>query len=146
VVKQDREAIRILVQDLGYQEASRRTGIAYGTLRQWANRGKWNKPIAHSQAVTTVTNPIAEAHAEALAEAEAETRMSLARSAQRLAKKAERTTLRNSQNVKNIAQTAAIVYRWGEEKGKGNFTLNVLNMGNLDVSVDPVRSSASEES
>ena len=125
----NKEAVRIMVADLGYQETAKRTGIAYGTLRQWSNRGKWKVSAPHSQAVTTVTKPVADAHAEALAEMESETRISLARSVKRLAKDSEQATLRMSSEVKNVAQTAAIVHKWDQREAKANVMVNIALLG-----------------
>jgi predicted site-specific integrase-resolvase len=134
----NKEAIRILVADVGYQEASKQTGIAYGTLRQWANRGKWHTTPTHSQAVTTVTKPIAQAHADILAEHERETRLSLAKYARRAAKDAEQASLKDSPYVKQAAQVAGIVHKWNDQEGKStHFTLNMLNINSLGESTQP---------
>jgi hypothetical protein len=63
----DKDKVRMLVADVGYKLASQETGIRQGTLRQWARRFKWKSAHTHSQAVTTVTKPIAQAHADCLA-------------------------------------------------------------------------------
>ena len=131
----NKEEVRMLVADLGYQETEKRTGISANTLYQWANRFGWNKPIIHSQAVRTVRQSPADAHAEALREHERETRMSLARSARKLATEAERAGLAQAGNVHKAAQVAGIVHKWGSEEQAKSFTLNVLNMGSMDVEV-----------
>jgi hypothetical protein len=132
----NKEAIRILVADIGYQEASKQTGIAYGTLRQWAKRGHWfNQIQPHAQAVTAVTKPIHQAHTDALAEMETETRISLARSVRRMSRDAETANLRDVDKVHKAAQTMAIVHRQGEHGAQAGFTLNVLNLGSLGIQV-----------
>jgi hypothetical protein len=134
----DKDQVRMMVADLGYQETSARTGIAYATLRQWAKRRKWNHHVVHSQAVTTVTRPIADAHADALKEYEGNTRLSLAKGIERIAKDAEQATLRDVDKVHKAAQAMAIIHRQGEHGSSPGFTLNVLNMGEFEVTMrDP---------
>jgi transposase-like protein len=38
----DREKARMLVGEIGYTEAAKRTGIARNTLYQWKHRYKWS--------------------------------------------------------------------------------------------------------
>ena len=120
----------MLVADIGYQEASRRTGIEYATLRQWSKRFGWNVTRPHASAVTNVTRAPADAHADALASLETQTRMALARSTAKLARDSETAKLRDSGNVKNVAQTAAIVHRWdAKSENTGNVVVNVALLG-----------------
>ncbi len=125
-----KEEVRILVADFGYQETAKRTGIKYSTLRQWSRRYKWSQPPAlkpnHNPIVTSVTKP-SDIHAMLLNELERDTKMSLAKSAARLSKDAEGATLRDSGHVKEVAQTAAIVHRWNQDKGN----TQILNIGIL---------------
>jgi hypothetical protein len=68
---------------------------------------------------------------------ESETRISLARSVKRLAKDSEQATLRHSGEVKNVAQTAAIVHRWDQkDQATGNVVVNVAILG---ISPDEVQ-------
>lgn len=68
----NKEAIRILVQDHGYKIASQISGVAEPTIRQWAHRGQWNKPLktnTRAEQLTTVTRVTpspAQAHSERL--------------------------------------------------------------------------------
>ncbi len=134
----NREEIRMLVADVGYAETSQRTGIKEPTLRQWSKRFGWSKPFIHSQAVTTVTQRPADAHSAILAEHERETRLSLARSARKLATEAESANLGQSGHVLNVAKTAAVVHKWGDEKQNVQFSLNVLNLNMLSENDGPV--------
>lgn len=126
-----RELVRLLVLEHGLQKASELSGVPYDLVRQWESR----RQRKEKQIVTSVTNPVqvvAERVESELAENERETRLSLARSAAYLAKKSERTTLRNSNNVKNVAQTAAIVHRWDTKQVQANVMVNIALLG-----VDP---------
>jgi len=125
----DKDQVRMLVTDIGYNEASKRLNIPAPTLRQWAHRGKWSVPARTDERVTLVTTPPAVAHASALAEMETETRTSLARSAQRMAKDAEQATLRDSDKVHNVAKTAAIVHRWDAKEQGVNVAVNIALLG-----------------
>lgn len=139
-IQVDKDKVRMMVADFGYAETSARLNIKQGTLRKWAHDGKWKQPFTHSQAVTTVTEPSV-AHAEALAELKGQTKLSLARSAARMAKDCEELPVKHAKLAHTVAQTYGIVHEIGENKGQAPFTLNVLNMGTLDLAV---RSSASE--
>ena len=132
----------MLVADLGYQETSQRTGIAYDLLRQWSHRYKWSTPPALQPAqestVTRVTARPADAHAEALAHHEGQTRLTLAKYASNAAAALHKSVhpARYTKQARDIAQVAGIVHKWGSEEQAKSFTLNVLNMGSMDVQVD----------
>lgn len=131
----DKNQVRMLVADIGYQETAKRTGIAYATLRQWAKRYRWHATPQHSQAVTTVTQRPAEAHAEVLAEHERETRLSLAKASRRMAKDCEELPVRHAKLAHTVAQTMAIVHRQGEGSAGQSFNLNVLNLADLKLTI-----------
>jgi len=131
----DKEKVRMMVADLGYAETSQRLNIREDLLRQWAHRGKWNVPARTDQRVTLVTRPIAEAHAEALADYEGRTRLSLAKGAERMARDCEDLPARHAKTLHTVAQSMAIIHRQGEHGSGNGFTLNVLNMGALQVRV-----------
>ena len=130
-----KEEVRLAVIELGYKRASEKLGINYATIRQWAKRGKWNVTRSHAQqTVTAVTKP-SEAVLDELAEHERETRLSLAKSARRMAKDCEELPVREAEKALTVAKTMAIVHRQDEGKGQ-SFSLNVLNMGDLAVQVN----------
>jgi len=135
----NREAVRLLVQDFGYQEAARRLNLKEARLRQMAKRGGWNTivPKAYGKTVTTASQPAvaAEAHADALADYEGRTRLSLAKGAERMAKDCEDLPARHAKTLHTVAQSMAIIHRQGEHGSGNGFTLNVLNMGALQVRV-----------
>ena len=122
----DWPAVRVLAVAVGVREAARQMGISEDAVRQRSKREGWMaspKTVAQRALAKPVTSvsPTALSPADALAnvlqEHERETKLSLARSARRMAKDAEQATLRESGHVKEVAQTAAIVHRWGENKG-----------------------------
>jgi hypothetical protein len=51
----DREKVRMLVGEIGYTEAAKRSGIARNTLYQWNYRYKWSILPADSRSVRNVT-------------------------------------------------------------------------------------------
>ncbi len=126
----NREEVRIAVMELGYAKASEKLDIKQPTLRQWARRFGWHKPFIHSQAVTTVTKPV-DAIVNELQTHERETRLSLARSARKLATEAENAELGQSGHALNVGKLAGIVHKWGDEKQNVSFSLNVLNLNML---------------
>ena len=91
----DKDQVRMLVADVGFPEASKRTGIKQDTNYKWAKRKGWKLPIHHKQehSVQSVRSPAGEEDAEALAEHSRETRMSIARSAR---KAADRESLKSA--------------------------------------------------
>ncbi len=127
----NKEAIRILVKDVGYDETSKRTGIKPGTLRQWARRFHWHTPFVHSQAVTTVTRSPADAHADALADHECKTKLGLAKYASTQAEHlASKGKLEDSGHFKNVAGGASIVHRWdAKTENSQNVVVNVALLG-----------------
>lgn len=66
-----------------------------------------------------------------------ETKLSLSRYARRAAKDSEQLSTREAPLVHKVAQVAGIVHGWNEEKAEGKFTLNVLNMGSLEITAGP---------
>ncbi len=130
----NKEAIRILVADLGYQETAQRTGIAYDLLRQWSHRYKWSTPPALQPAqeatVTRVTRSPADAHAQALAHHEGQTRLTLAKYASNAAAAIHKSVhpARYTKHANDIAKTMAIVHRQDEDNPGAQFSLNVLNL------------------
>lgn len=131
-MKQDREAIRILVADIGYTEAANRTGIKRDTLYHWGIRYGWGKAITDERPkAVKLVKSASEAHAEALAAHEDATRMSLARSARHMAKRAEKAPLALSGDVHNVAKTAAIVHKWDTkgERDQATVAVNIAILG-----------------
>ncbi len=129
----DREAIRLLAIEHGVREAARMTGLNEDRVRQWSSRFSWfeAKTPHHNQAVTNVTTLPADAHLHELQTHERETRLSLARSARKLATEAESAKLNESNHILNVAKTAAVVHKWNDEKQNVSFSLNVLNLNML---------------
>jgi len=123
-----RELVRLLVIEHGQKVAAELSGEPYEKVRKWTQRGNW----LASQSVPNGVKATVEKISDELADNERETRLSLARSARRMAKDAEQATLRNSGEVKNVAQTAAIVHRWDQRQTQANVMVNIALLG-----VDP---------
>ncbi len=131
----DREAIRLLAIEFGVREAARRSGLNEDTVCSWAKRGAWfaspaiiyNKPVQAVQAPGDIMLHELQTH-------ERETRLSLARSARKLATEAESANLGQSGNVLNVAKVMAVVHRQDENKGNVQFSLNILNLNMLSDS------------
>ena len=130
----NKEAVRILVQSVGYQEASNQTGIAYGTLRQWANRGNWNahvpkaSTIPHLKPVTVVTKSASEAHVTIMQERKQQSATHLSRyicdASEKLAN--SNGDLKHARPGRDIVAMRSGV--WPEEQqGQSGLTLNILN-------------------
>jgi len=128
------EQVRILALQIGVRPAARQLGLNEDTVCSWASRYDWKVPTVTNGAPPSIASTMQATHvadsvASELAENERETRLSLARSARRMAKDAELATLRNSGEVKNVAQTAAIVHRWDQKQQQSNVMVNIALLG-----------------
>ena len=134
--KRNREAIRMLVMELGYREASERTGIKQSTLRQWATRDHWNATVPKQiTTVATVTRP-SDALADALREYEGETRVSFARASRNMAREAESAPLKQSHDALAAYKIAAGVHKWDQQQGSGILNVKVLAGGKAAFQVN----------
>jgi hypothetical protein len=110
-------------------------GISQDAVRQRSKRERWMaspKTVAQRALAKPVTSvsPNALSPADALAnvlqEHERETKLSLARSARRMARDAEQATLREAPYVHKAAQVASITHGWRGDKEKNpNAILNI---------------------
>ena len=126
----------MLVMELGYKEASKRTGIKQGTLRAWATRDHWNTPIPKQVAtVATVARP-SDALADALREHEGETRISFAKAARSMAREAESAPLKQSHDALAAYKIAAGVHKWDEGGERGILNVKVLAGGRAAFQVN----------
>jgi hypothetical protein len=130
----DWSAVRVLAVAVGVREAARQMGISEDAVRQRSKREGWMaspKTVAQRAQAKPVTSvsPDALSPADALAnvlqEYERETKLSLARSARRMAKDAEQATLREAPYVHKTAQVASITHSWREKEKNPNAILNV---------------------
>ena len=99
------------------------TVLAHAKRRGWTQRiqvATQELNVVQSDAITPVQS-VPQSIASILAEHERETKLSLARSARRMAKDAEQATLRQAPYVHKAAQIASITHGWGEkEKNPGS--------------------------
>lgn len=148
----DREAVRVLVVALGSAEAARKMGLNADTVRQWAKRGGWTEgavsraslvtgeptPAKLAMAatlpesmrpviVTGVTKP-ADALREALEDDSRETRLSLSRSARKMARDAENAPLNQAGDVLQVGKLSALTHGWETGGGGDRFQLNTFNI------------------
>jgi uncharacterized protein YjcR len=114
---------------MNLREIARKLDIPEGTVLAHAKRHGWTQQIQvatqqQSDAITPVQS-VPQSLAAILQEHERETRLSLARSARRMAKYAEQATLREAPYVHKAAQVASITHSWGEKEKNPNAILNV---------------------
>jgi hypothetical protein len=138
----DWPAVRVLAVAVGVREAARQMGISEDAVRQRSKREGWMtspKAVAQRALAKPVTSvsPNALSPADALVnvlqEHERETKLSLARSARRMAKDAEQATLREASYVHKAAQVASITHRWGEREKNPNAILNLAILTGVEV-------------
>jgi hypothetical protein len=130
----DWPAVRVLAVAVGVREAGRQMGISQDAVRQRSKRERWMacpKTVAQRALAKPVTSvsPSALSPADALVnvlqEHERKTKLSLARSARRMAKDAEQATLREASYVHKAAQVACITHCWGGKEKNPNAILNL---------------------
>jgi hypothetical protein len=130
----DWPAVRVPAVAVGVREAARQMGISQDAVRQGSKREGWMaspKTAAQRALAKPVTSvsPTALSPADALAsvlqEHERETKLSLARSARRMAKDAEEATLREAPYVHKAAQVASITHGWNQVEKNPNAILNL---------------------
>jgi hypothetical protein len=126
-------------------------GISEDAVRQRSKREGWMaspKTAAQRALAKPVTSvsPSALSPADALAnmlqEHERETKLSLARSARRMARDAEEATLREAPYVHKAAQVASITHGWGEKEKNPN---TILNLAILTGQEEPTRTIRARE-
>ncbi len=119
----DREAVRVLVIAVGAREAARRMGLSEDAVRQWCTRGKWladTKPRQalplSQQPVATVAKTAALALSDALADDSKQTRLGFSRAYRKAAAHVSELpgsdVVTNAQDIKALAQGAALVHGW----------------------------------
>ncbi len=131
-----KELVKLLYLEHGHQKASELSGVNYDLVRQWAHRGNWTPKRIEAMS-QSVTKQVVDALQHELQTHERETRLSLARSARKLASEAESAELGQSSHVLNVAKTAAVVHKWNDEKQNVSFSLNVLNLNMLSEDETP---------
>ena len=121
------------VSGIGLREIGRKMNIPESTVLAHAKRHAWTQQIQvatgqlavmQSDAITQVQS-VPQSIASIFAEHERETKLSLARSARRMAKDAEQATLREAPYVHKAAQVASITHSWGLREKNPNAILNV---------------------
>jgi hypothetical protein len=134
----DWPAVRVLAVAVGVREAARQIGISQDAVRQRSKREGWMaspKTAAQralAKPVTSVSPSVlspADALANVLQEHERETKLSLARSARRMAKDAEEATLREAPYVHKAAQVASITHKWDQREEQSNVMVNIALLG-----------------
>jgi uncharacterized protein YjcR len=117
------------VSGIGLREIARKMNIPEGTVLAHAKRHGWTQQIqvaTHQQSdAITQLQSVPQSIASILSEHERETKLSLARSARRMAKDAEEATLREAPYVHKAAQVASITHGWGEKEKNPNAILNL---------------------
>ncbi len=121
-----KDVVRALVLQHGQKIASELSEVPYETVRKWTQRGNWLSQNVPKHVATTVADNVQ----SELAKLESETRTSLARSAARMSREAEKAELKRSGEVHNVAKTAAIVHRWDAKTDQSqNVVVNVALLG-----------------
>lgn len=126
----NKEAVRVLVQSVGYTEAANQTGIDRNTLYQWNRRYAWNVPVQHSQEASVRTvRSAGDAHAQILADRKQRSAAHLSKYVEDASEKLANSQgdLKHSRPGKDIVAMRSGI--WPEQQGQAQFSLNVLNLG-----------------
>lgn len=152
----DREQARMLCMEVGYAEASRRTGIKHGTLRQWGARGGWTvreplPPTMQKVTVTGVTAP-ADALQEVISEGIKKTKSGLTKYVARMAEAAgESGTLEEAPLLKAVADIHSKMHPEKQEDGRVSLAFFSISIGSgepeaptVDVEAEVIRTEEQE--
>ena len=125
----NREAIRILVQDIGYTRTSERSGIKRDTLYKWGQRYGWKEPVQHAQSmsVQSVQSP-ADIHASELEANGHITKLGLSKHSRHAitAINASVHPAKWTKEAHEIARTAALVHGWDKgDKDSAQVAVNI---------------------
>ncbi len=119
-----KEAIKLLVIQHGQREAARIAGLNEDTVCSWAHRYGW-KVASKPQARTGNTRLVERISDELEANGHA-TKLSLSRSAKRMAEESENAKLDKAPLVRQVAQTAALVHGWDKgDKDQAQVAVNI---------------------
>jgi hypothetical protein len=125
--KPDREAVRLLAIELGAREAARRLGLNEDTVCSWARRYNWQLPQRKSGRPSTdlastlhiKPGDVLLAEHKAL---ETTTKTALMQATAKAAAKAAQKPhldVSNTSHLRDLAQSAARIFGWDQDKGKG---------------------------
>jgi hypothetical protein len=120
----DREAIRVLAIELGAREAARRTGVNENTILSWSRRYKWDLPkrTCGPKAIELQSKPgdvLIATHRELEARTKSGLAQATVRAAEAAAEAAEPLPISNTAHLRDLAASAARIFRWDQDKGKG---------------------------
>ena len=115
-------------------------GLNEDTVCQWSRRFEWfpTSPKSNEvRAVSSVSKP-GDIALHELATHEHTTRLTLAKYASNAAAAIHKSVhpAKYTKEAKDLASVMATVHRQDQHSGANTFTLNVLNMGSMDVQVD----------
>jgi hypothetical protein len=132
----DKEQVRMLVLDVGYQEAAQRLGIKYATIRQWSKRFKWKQPFVDSRKTKLVVTTPSQALSQALIDDSNSTRKALSHAAKNgashLSQAPPDAIVRNHKALRDLTATAAQIHNWNEDTKPGSpLNLNVLSQNTV---------------
>jgi uncharacterized protein YjcR len=120
----DREAVRVLAIELGAREAARRLGLNPNTVLSWSKRYNWELPNrrggatkASANAITLQSKPgdvLLATHKDLEERTKSGLARATARAAEAAAKAVEPLPVSNTAHLRDLAQSAARIFGWGE--------------------------------
>jgi hypothetical protein len=124
----DREGVRLLAMEIGASAAARKLGLNYNTVRSWAKRYNWGDlpERAGRPAIVPATDlqrpgdVLLQTHKELGERTKTGLAQATARAPERAAKSEEPLQVSNTAHLRDLAQSAARIFGWGE----GGVTVN----------------------
>ena len=124
----DREGVRLLAMEIGASAAARKLGLNYNTVRSWAKRYNWGDlpERAGRPAIVPATDlqrpgdVLLQTHKELGERTKTGLAQATARAAEAAAKAEEPLQVSNTAHLRDLAQSAARIFGWGE----GGVTVN----------------------
>jgi hypothetical protein len=133
----DKESVRMLALEVGVRQAARQLGLSEDRVRNWSSRYNWLQASSPHRTTPLTPNTPGDILQATLAARKQESRAKLSEYQVRAASEAaaHAQPLSITRQVNDLASIHAKV--WPEDQTNSNaFTLNVLNMGSLDVDIE----------
>lgn len=138
--KTEKEAVRLLVIEIGATNTARRLGIKESTISTWATRYGWSKEMKPLGKRRFIVTP-AQALIDEYKDLDGDSRISLARglnkSARAVANMTGEDIIEKADKVKSVAQSVSLVHAWQADRPVNKISLSVTG-ANLKIEEEEV--------
>jgi len=123
---QEKEAIKMLVIEIGASNAARRLGIPLDRIKNWAHRYKWMEGLPGR--TKTKVSP-SQALIDEYKELDGDSRINLARgfnkATKRIAEMSGEEIFDNAEKAKSVVQSVAQVHAWQSDRPMNKISLSI---------------------